>query len=157
MNVALTLLSVFIVSAQLVVVSAAHAPPQADNAYPLAGAAVSVTEAPSINVALQSVPHAMTSSPPASVPVIVPLLGAVTVSVRAGPNIAVTPTSAFTVTEQLVSLPVHPPLQPPNTYPLSGVAVNVSALPLSTVSVQSVFAPEPHSMTLVLAPSVPVT
>ena len=156
-NVALALLSASIVSAQLLVVSAAHAPPQPENAYPLAGAATSVTAVPSISVAAQSVPQAMTSTPPASVPVTVPLLGAVTVSVRARPNAAVTPASPFTVTEHVLSRPVHAPLQPPNTYPASGVAVSISTLPLSTAAVQSVRAPEPHSIAVAPDPSVPVT
>jgi len=53
-------------------------------------------------------------------------------------NVAVALLSAFMVTVQVVAVPLHAPLQPANTLPVAGAAVNVTAVSLAKFSVQSV-------------------
>jgi hypothetical protein len=52
--------------------------------------------------------------------------------------VAVTVCAAFMVTEQVLAVPVQPPLQPVNVEPAAGVAVRVTAVPLANGAVQVV-------------------
>src|SRR5947208_1536488 len=96
---------------------------------PAAGAAVSVTTVPLTKLAVQVTPQSIPAGALVTVPTPVPLGATVSVKFWSA-NVAVTVVAAVTVTTQ-GSEPVHPPpLQPVNTEPTAGVAVNVTAVPL---------------------------
>jgi hypothetical protein len=78
-----------------------------------------------VHVAPQVIPAGLEATVPE--PTVATL--SVYVTVGAAANVAVTVVAAFIVTVH-VPLPVHPPLQPPNTMPLAGVAVSVTTAPL---------------------------
>ena len=65
-----------------------------------------------------------------TVPLPVPALLIVSAKVWAV-KVAVTERAALMVTEQVVAVPVHAPLQPLKVEPAAGVAVNVTAVALA--------------------------
>src|SRR5213592_457652 len=94
---------------------------------PAAGAAVSVTTVPLTKLAVQVTPQSIPAGALVTVPTPVPLGATVSVKFWSA-NVAVTVVAAVTVTTQ-GSEPVHPPpLQPVNTEPTAGVAVNVTGV-----------------------------
>jgi hypothetical protein len=137
-NVAVTVVAALTVTAQLPVPE--QAPPQPMKVEPAAGVAVRVKGVPGATDSLQSVPHAIPAGALDTVPAPVPLLMTVRVTgIRL--KVAVTAVVAFTGTMQL-PVPEQAPLQPAKVEPAAGVAVSVSVVPDSTVSLQSV----PHAI-----------
>lgn len=117
----------------------AHAPPQAVNPAPEAGAAVSVTSEFAGSFAVQLVPPAdvQVIPPPATVPLPV----TVTVSgkvVADGVNDAFTLWSELIETVQLLAKPEQAPPHPPNAKPESGISSSVTVEPVVTSQVQLV-------------------
>jgi hypothetical protein len=94
-------------------------------------AAVSVTDVPSTNVALQVEGHVIPAGELVTDPV--PFPAEVTVSVHwasAGPNVAVTLRAVVMPTVHVVALPEQSPDQPVNVDPAAGAAVSVTDVPL---------------------------
>jgi hypothetical protein len=128
-NVAVTDLSVFMVTAQVVAVP--EHPPlplQPANVEPATGLAVKVTMVPLSKLAVHVVPHEIPAGLLDTVPK--PLPAVVTVrSCCNAVNAAVTALSAFIVTVH-VPVPEHPgPLQPVKLNPGAGTAVSTTTVP----------------------------
>jgi len=146
-NVAVTALAALIVT--LHVVAPAQLPLQPVKVEPAAATAVRVTTVLLVNDAEHVVPHEMPVGALVTVPLPVPAL--VTVSAKDGrANVAVTLCAALIVTLQ-VPVPVQPPLQPANSEPAAGAAVNVTAAPLANAAEQVA----PHEMPLGALVTVP--
>src|SRR5262249_61709334 len=97
---------------------------------PAAGVAVNVTAVPIVKDVEQVVPQEI----PVGALVTVPLPAPALVTVSANDDctkLAVTEVAAFTVTVQVLAVPVQPPLQPVKVEPAAGVALNVTAVPLA--------------------------
>ena len=128
----------------VVVLVPLHAPPQLVNAYPLAGAAVSVTGVALPNVTAQAAPPVPHVSP---LPVTVPPVGTgAIVSEYVGVvdvNVAEHVFAASTWTAVVVLVPLHDPPQLVNAYPLAGAAVSVTGVALPNVTAQAA-PPVPH-------------
>lgn len=124
MNTAVTLLTPFIVSAQVPVPE--QAPDQPAKTYPVEGEAVRSTTVPYENAAEQVPGQEM----PEGELVTVPLPLALTVSVWGGKGVNVAPTllAPFIVSAQ-VPAPEQAPDQPENVYPVEGEAVRVTVVP----------------------------
>jgi len=105
-------------------------PVQPVNVEPGAGAAVKVMAVPLANGAEHAVPQEMPVGALVTVPTPVPVLFTVSEKL-CSVNVAVTVCAALIVTVH-VPVPVQPPpLQPVNVEPAVGVAVNVTAVPLT--------------------------
>ena len=129
-----------------------HPPPlQPLKIDPESGVAVSVTAVPLVKFVVQFVPHAMPAGVLVTVPLPVPAL--VTVRANVGTSkVAVTAVAPEIVTVQAAVPEQPPPLQPPKVDPESGMAVNVTAVPLAKFVVQ--FAP--HAMPAGVLVTVPL-
>jgi len=105
-------------------------PDQPANTEPAAGAAVRVTDAPPVKLAVQVAPQLIPAGLDVTVPVPVPALVTVSAKVPTA-NVAVTALAAAIVKTQ-VAVPVQPPVpdHPVNVDPAAGVAVSVTAVPL---------------------------
>src|SRR5436309_2609295 len=126
------------------------APLQPLNTDPLAGVAVSVTDVPLANDALQVAPQLIPTGLLVTVPPPLPVL--VTVRVYNCVKLAFTACAALIVTTQ-VPVPLHPaPLQPVNTEPLTGAAVKVTDVPLANEALHVT----PQSMPAGLLVTVPL-
>lgn len=129
LNVAVTLRACVIDTVQVPVPE--HAPLQPAKLEPLVAEAVRVTEAPAAKLALQVLPQLM--PPVFEVTVPEPLPAFATLSAKLAVellNAAVTERAADIETTQVVAVPLHAPLQPPNVEPLAAVAVSVTEVPL---------------------------
>jgi hypothetical protein len=104
-------------------------PLQPEKVKPAPGVATSTTVVPLWKSNAQVAPHAIPDGL-LLVTVPVPVLLTVSVNFGIGLNVAVTFLTAFIVTAQLVEVPVQAPPQPPNVYPLAGVAVRITFSPL---------------------------
>src|SRR5437016_6583016 len=148
-KVAVTDWAAFIVTTQLPV-PLHPAPLQLPNTDPLAGTAVKVTCVPLANAALHMAPQSIPAGLLATVPL--PLPAFVTVRVYNCVKLAFTDCAALIVTTQ-IPVPLHPaPLQPLNTDPLAGTAVNVTCVPLANEALHAA----PHSMPAGLLVTVPL-
>src|SRR5207247_488529 len=138
-KVAVTDWAAFIVTTQLPV-PLHPAPLQLPNTDPLAGTAVNVTYVPLANAALHAAPHSIPAGHRATVPLPLPVF--VTIRMYNCVKPAFTDCAALIVTTQ-IPVPLHPaPLQPLNTDPLAGMAVNVTDVPLANEALHAA----PHSM-----------
>src|SRR5262245_10528705 len=134
-NVALTTRAALIVTLQAPL--PAQLPLQPVKVEPAAGTAVRVTAVLLVNEAEHVVPHEIPSGALVTVPL--PMPAFVTVSAKDDKaNVAVTLWAALIVTVQGLVVLVQPPLQPVNVEPAVGVAVNVTAVPLSNGAEQVV-------------------
>jgi hypothetical protein len=106
-----------------------HAPPQPANVEPLEGVAVSVTDVPWSNVALQAEPQLI----PAGLDVTVPVPDPASVTASTWPDSAkltATDWAAVMETVQVLPVPEQPPPDQEATYdPVAGVAVSVTVMP----------------------------
>src|SRR5262249_60390339 len=96
---------------------------------PAAGVAVNVTAVPIVKDVEQVVPQEI----PVGALVTVPLPAPALVTVSANDDctkLAVTEVAAFTVTVQVLAVPVQPPLQPVKVEPAAGVGGNGAGGPL---------------------------
>ncbi|HUF31421.1 MAG TPA: hypothetical protein VMM77_12285 [Gemmatimonadaceae bacterium] len=115
-----------------------QAPLQPVNAELLIGCAVSVTAVPLVKDAVQTEPQSMPAGVEVTVPTPVPVV--ITLSVNCGSvNVAVTLRAWFIKTWH-VPVPAHAPIQPVNSEPLAGCAVNVTTVPLLNDALHA----EPH-------------
>src|SRR5437016_1732301 len=101
---------------------------------PVVGTAVSVTAVPLVKLAAQVAPQMMPAGALVTAPLPVPAL--LTVSVKVGVKVAVTVVAAESVTVQAPVPEQPPPLQPVKVEPATGVAVNVTAVPLAKLAEQ---------------------
>jgi hypothetical protein len=107
-----------------------QSPDQPVKVDPAAGAAVKVTDVPSLNDVEQVEPQLMPAGELVTVPDPEPDL--TTESVRCTrPNVAVTLRAAVMATVQVVEVPEQAPLQPVNVDPAAAAAVSVTEVPLS--------------------------
>ncbi len=109
-----------------------HAPPQPVNVLPSFGVAVNATDAPSPNVALQVVGHAIPDGSEATEPSPVTLTSSVRVTATAE-KLAPTDWSPVIVTLQ-APLPEQAPVQPSNTNPSPGAGVSPTVEPSSNAA-----------------------
>ena len=133
-------------------------PPQPPNVAPLAGVAVSVTVVPELNVALQAVaPFPQLIEAPATRPA--PETDTVSGKVPAEPplNVAITFFDASNVSEHVVPVPAHAPLQPVKVAPGAGVAVRVAPEPAAWFGLVQVVAPWPQLIPLPVTVPFPTT
>ena len=152
LKVAVTLWVLLIVTLQVSEVPL-HAPDQpAKTTFLLDGLAVRVTVLPVLKLAEHSVPQLMPLGLLLTLPE--PLFTTLSVyfdGAGAGAKVAVA--VAFAASEKLqAAVPVQAPLQPLNTMPASGVAVRLTAVPISSVAVQAL----PQSMPLPITLPVPL-
>lgn len=125
-NVAVTLVEPFTVTVQVVAVPV-QAPPQPVNFAPLAGAALSVTDAPAASVALQ-----VAAPLPQLMPVPLTLPDPETTTESRGDepppveNVAETDFALVIETVHVVADPEHAPPQPVNVLPPSAVSLSVT-------------------------------
>ena len=124
LKVAVTVFAAFMVTVQVVVVPV-HAPVQPSKAEPAAGAAVNVTLAFWLKLAVQVVPQLMPAGLLVIVPAPVPALVTVNCTGTAL-KLAVTVFAAFMVTVQALAVPVQAPDQLVKVEPADGVAVRVT-------------------------------
>ena len=128
-NVAVTERAWFIVSTQPLV--PVHAPFQPMNVEPLAGAAVSVTDAFAPKLATHAVPQLMPEGDEVMVPLPVPALDTLSEKVAMALKVAVTARTCVIDTEHVVAVPVQAPLQPANVELLATAAVSVTTVSLA--------------------------
>ena len=123
-NTADTILSVFIVTVQ-VLVPLQPPPDQPVNAMPASGVAVSTTIESSWNFTEHVAPQLMPAGDDVTTPV--PEPGFEIVNVCASTKVALTVVGAFIVTTQVVTVPLHPPPDHPVKIEFElGVAVSVT-------------------------------
>jgi hypothetical protein len=130
-NVAPTVFADVIETMHVDVVSV-HAPDQPVKVAPEAGVAVNVTSPSTASFAVHVVPPLPQLMPP---PLTRP--GPVTLTVSCAvlaTNFAATLFDSFMTTTQLVAVPPHAPLQPPNAAPLSGTAERVIDEPIGSLA-----------------------
>src|SRR5881296_3614039 len=133
-KVAVTVVAAEIVTVQLPVPE--QPPPvQPVKVEPAAGAAVSVMAAPLAKLAEQVAPQLIPPGALVTVPLPVPALLTVSVNVWSV-NVVVTVVAAESVTVQGPVPEQPPPLQPGKVEPATGVAVNVTAVPLAKLAEQ---------------------
>jgi hypothetical protein len=132
-NVAVTDLAASIVTEQFPVPGhEIPLPLQPEKVKPAPGVATSTTVVPLGKSKAQVAPQAIPDGVLVTVPV--PVLETVSVNFGIGLKVAVTSLSASIVRAQLVDVPAHALPQPPNVYPLAGVAVRITLVPLEKLA-----------------------
>ena len=135
-----------------------HAPDQPENTKPEFGAAVRVTVVPAVNGAEQVWPQLMPAGVLLTTPIPEPV--SETVSCTGAGNAAkaaATEVAPFTATVQTAAVPEHAPDQPANEFPLTGVAVSVTDVPVLKLAVQVCPQLIPEGELLMVPPGEPVT
>src|SRR5262245_23485840 len=128
-DVAVTVVSAFKVTVQVVLVPE-HPPLHPVKVDPVVGVAASVTNVPLSREAEQVAPQSIPEGSDVTVPLPVPPVLTVRVTVRRV-KVAVTVVAAFMVTVQAPVPAQPPPLHPVKAEPVAGVAVSVTTVPLS--------------------------